>query len=197
MALSARTPVQKPATLEDFLAIPPSERFHEILDGELVRKVMPSARHGSAQSRLLIRLGPYDSDGDSHAPGGWWLMTEVEILLPGRQPVRPDLVGWRVERMPELPDEFPVPLRPDWVCEVVSPKNGRRDTVVKFQDYARAGIPHYWLVDLEQTEFSAFWLTDGHYALQAEGKPGDTLRVEPFEMVELPIGYLFGGRRSA
>ena len=197
MALSAQTPVPKPATLEDFLAISPSERFHEILEGELVRKVMPGARHGSAQRSLSGLLDPYDREGGSGRPGGWWLMSEVEILLPGRQPVRPDLVGWRIARMPELPEEFPVRLLPDWVCEVVSPSDPRRDTVIKFQDYARAGIPHYWLLDLAEKRFTAFRLTDGHYTLQAEGRPGDTLKVEPFEQVELPIGYLFGGRRSA
>jgi len=32
-----------PATVADLLAIPESERFHEVIDGELVRKALPSA----------------------------------------------------------------------------------------------------------------------------------------------------------
>lgn len=126
MARSAQTPTHRPATLEDFLAIPPSQRFHEILEGELVRKSLPSVKHGSAQAGLNVLLGAAYDDRFGGHPGGWWLATEVEILLPGKQPVRPDLVGWRVERMEELPEEFPVKLRPDWVCEVVSPSDPAR-----------------------------------------------------------------------
>ncbi len=34
------------------------------------------------------------------------------------------------------------------VIEIVSPESHRRDNVLKREEYARAGIPHYWLVDL-------------------------------------------------
>lgn len=35
------------------------------------------------------------------------------------------------------------------VVEVVSPSSKRMDTVVKHDDYADAGIPRYWIVDLD------------------------------------------------
>jgi Uma2 family endonuclease len=195
MALSAQTPTHRPATLEDFLAIPSPERFHEILNGELVRKALPSARHASAQSRLAGLLHPFDGEGSPGQPGGWWIMTEVEVLLPGKQPVRPDLAGWRRERMVELPDDFPVRLLPDWVCEVVSPGDPRRDTIVKYRDYARAGIPYYWLLDLAEQSLLALRLTDGHYAVQVEGRAGDAVRAEPFDLSEIAVGYLFGQKQ--
>jgi len=193
MALSASTPTHRSATLEDFLAIPAHERFHEILDGEIVRKAMPTAKHGVAQRRLSALLDPYDGDRQPGRPGGWWLMSEVEVLLFRGQVVCPDLMGFRVERMFEIPDEFPVKLRPDWVCEVVSPNDPRRDTVIKFNDYARAGIPYYWLVDLQQKMLTSLKLHDGHYVVQAEGGPGDLLHAEPFELIELAVASLFPG----
>ncbi len=50
MSVAARTAGSKPlATAADLLAIPEGERFHEIIDGELVRKAMPSGPHGFAQ----------------------------------------------------------------------------------------------------------------------------------------------------
>jgi Uma2 family endonuclease len=191
MALSAQTPTHQSATLEEFLAIPPHERFHEILDGEIVRKVMPSGRHGVAQRRLSALLDPYDGDQQSGRPGGWWIMSEVEVQLARAQVIRPDLVGWRNERMREVPEEFPIKLRPDWVCEIVSPSDPRRDTVIKVRDYARAGIPHYWLVDLQQRLVTSLKLQDEHYGIQAEGRPGDLLRAEPFELIELAVASLF------
>jgi Uma2 family endonuclease len=194
MALSAQTPTQKPATLEEFFAIPPHERFHEILDGKLVRKTMPSGRHAIVQNRLSILLGGYDEGSIRRQPGGWWLMTEVEIMLPWNQPVRPDLAGWRCERMPEVPDEFPIKLRPDWACEVVSQSDPRRDTVIKYRDYAKAGIPYYWLVDLKQRNLVALKLNGEHYQVQAEATVGSPLKnAEPFELVEIAMDVLFRG----
>ena len=194
MALSAHTPTRRAAMLKDFLAIPPHERFHEILDGELVKKTMPSGRHATVQRRLGGLLDGYD-DGSLHRqPGGWWLMSEVEIMLPFEQLVRPDLAGWRCVRMPEVPDEFPLRLRPDWVCEVVSPSDARRDTVIKYRDYAKAGIPYYWLVDLKQRAVTALQLKNEHYIVQGEAQEGSPLRqVEPFELVEIAIEVLFRG----
>ncbi|WP_052406851.1 Uma2 family endonuclease [Allokutzneria albata] len=36
------------------------------------------------------------------------------------------------------------------VGEIVSPDSRRTGTVTKRHEYADAGIPHYWIVDLEQ-----------------------------------------------
>lgn len=197
MALSAQTPTPRAATLEDFLAIPQAERFHEILDGRLLRKAMPSGLHGAAQSRLVGLLRPYDDSegGEGDQPGGWWIMTEVEVQLDGRsQLVRPDIAGWRVDRMPEIPDTFPLTLRPDWVCEVVSPGDPARDTVIKFRDYARAGIPHYWMVDLAAQLVTCLRLSGDHYAVDVEANHSERFCAEPFAGVEISVAQLFRHR---
>lgn len=36
------------------------------------------------------------------------------------------------------------------VVEIVSPSSRRTDRVVKCDEYATAGIPHYWIVDLSE-----------------------------------------------
>src|SRR5690349_9228426 len=92
-----------PATIDDLLAIPEDERFHEIIGGELVRKAMPSARHGGAQAGLTGRLsGPYSRRPGGRYPGGWRFMTETEVRFDDSEIYRPDVAGWRRERMPEL-----------------------------------------------------------------------------------------------
>lgn len=194
MALSARTPTQRPATLRDFLAIPEYDRFHEILEGQLVRKAMPTGSHGSVQRRLSALLDGYDEGSARKQPGGWWLATEADILLPGEQPVRPDLAGWRCERLSGFSFEPLIRIMPDWVCEVVSPGDARRDTVIKRRDYARAGIPYYWLVDLRQRSLVALQLSGEHYAVQSEVREGSPQRqVQPFELVEIAMETLFQG----
>jgi len=53
----------------------------------------------------------------------------------------------------------------DLVVEVVSDdaNSRRRDTVVKVDDYARAGIPEYWIVDLPARQVRVGILREGTY----------------------------------
>jgi Uma2 family endonuclease len=109
-------PAKRLATLADLLAIPEENRRHEIIDGELVEKEAASGRHGGAQLRVARQLGPYDRRHGGRHPGGWWFASEAEVLFEDHQVFRPDVAGWRRERLAELPDELPVRVRPDWVC---------------------------------------------------------------------------------
>jgi Uma2 family endonuclease len=189
MSQSAR----REATLEDLWAIPEAERFHELIGGELVEKAAPSGEHGDAQAGVVGALrGPFHRGPGRGGPGGWWIATEVEVLLFETDVVRPDIVGWRREHCPERPIGFPIKVRPDWICEVVSPNEARRDTVVKLRLYARAGIPHYWIVDPRDSTLTVMrWSADG-YITRLRAERGEVVRAEPFEAVEIAVGTLFG-----
>jgi Uma2 family endonuclease len=94
--------------------------------------------------------------GGEGGPGGWWLIIEPDIRLAPNDIVAPDLVGWRRERMPEFPETRPIDVVPDWICEVVSPKDRGRDRVRKAGLYLRAAMPHYWILDPGQRTLEAF-----------------------------------------
>ncbi|WP_437744434.1 Uma2 family endonuclease [Sorangium sp. So ce1504] len=193
------TAAQKPhpATVADLLAIPEEQRFHEILDGELVQKAVPSFEHGDAQSAIVAHVKiPFQRRPGGRWPGGWWFATEIEVEFMPDQVYRPDVVGWRRERAPERPSGCPVRLRPDWVCEVLSPSNARNDTVKKMRVYQRCQLPHYWIVDpREETLTVHRWTSEGYLvALRAER--GERIRAEPFDAIELQVGVLFGDERE-
>ncbi|MGK3992854.1 Uma2 family endonuclease [Sorangium sp. So ce1024] len=181
------------ANLADLLAIPEKQRFHEIVDGELVRKAVPSGPHGRAQRVLGGRIGEaYDRRPGGQLPGGWWIVTETEVLLEEAQIYRPDVLGWRRERLPELPETTPITVRPDWVCEVLSPTTARNDRVKKMRVYQRCGVPHTWIVDPEEQTLMVYrWTPDGHLLILAAER-GERVRAEPFVEVELDMDALFG-----
>ena len=183
-----------PATVADLLAIPEPERFHEIIDGELVRKAMPSPRHGSSQARLTMRHGgPYDRKPGGAPPGGWRFLTETEVQLEEHEVYRPDVGGWRRERLPELPSQSPLLVIPDWVCEILSPSNERNDVVKKMRAYKRARVPHYWLIDpIAETLIVYRWTDDG-YLLVLEAQGEERIRAEPFEAVTFSVHGLLDG----
>lgn len=192
---SSQTPRIHLASFADLLAIPEEERHHEILDGEVVRKETAGARHGMGHTMIARWLAPRfvrHPNGPSR-PGGWWLLTDVEVELAPHQVVRPDLVGWRRSRMAEVPDVYPVTLRPDWVCEVMATADARRrDSVQKQRIYADAGVPYYWLVDMQRQTLTVLRWTERGYVEALHAGRGDAVCAEPFAAVELPVGVLFG-----
>lgn len=196
MSSEDRPPNRSPATVQHLEAIPESERFHEVLDGELVRKAMPSADHAHAQRKLSSLLDPYDARGNGpgkpSGPGGWWLLTEVEVAIPSSNSIpRPDIAGWRTDKVPKLPKTFPLAVCPDWVCEVVSPSTESNDKVWKRQIYAAAGLPYYWLIEPHNEMLTVLRL-DGHtYLVEQVVRPGDCIGLAPFERVQIPIEVLF------
>lgn len=189
MSQSAR----RSASLEDFWAIPEGERFHELIGGELIEKAAPSGEHGDAQAGVVsIVRGPFQRPPGRGGPGGWWIATEVEVLLETGEIVRPDVVGWRRERCAERPTGVPVKTRPDWICEIVSASHATDDTVKKLRLYHRVAIPHYWLADpRDATSTVMRWSKDG-YVTVMRAERGEVIRAEPFEAVDLPVGLLFG-----
>lgn len=182
------------ATIADLLAIPEHERFHEIIGGELVRKAMPSARHGSSQANLTGRLvGPYGRRAGGCFPGGWRFMTETEVRFEDHEIYRPDVAAWRRERMPELPEEFPVTARPDWICEIISPSNERNDVIKKMLTYQRSRVPHYWLIDPITEALVVYRWTDAGYLLVQSAQGEERVHAEPFDGVSLSVGSLLDG----
>lgn len=192
--MSASAKLQK-ATVADLLAIPEEHRRHELIDGVLVEKEAASGRHGGAQVRIARRLGPYDRRPGGRWPGGWWFATEVEIQLSDTEVFRPDVVGWRRERMAELPSELPsevpIQIRPDWVCEILS-TNRRNDLIKKKRAYHRNEVGHYWLVDpVEETLGGYRWHPDGYVEVLIAERD-ERVRAEPFDAIELRVAVLFG-----
>ncbi len=178
-------------TIDDLLAIPEARRRHEIIAGELVEKEAASGRHGGAQGRLFRKLGPYDRRPGGRWPGGWWFATEAEVMFARDEVYRPDIAGWRRDRMAELPSEVPITVRPDWVCEVLS-SNKRNDLVRKKRGYHRHGVPHYWLIDpIEETLSVNRWTADGYVEVLSADR-SEIVRAEPFDAIELRVGVMFG-----
>lgn len=185
------TPSPKPATLADLIARGDCDRL-EIIGGEIVEKALPSPAHAAAELELAAAIAPFNRRPGGNDPGGWWLFTEIHVEYPRGEIYCHDAAGWRRARVPERPSEWPVRLRPDWVCEIVSPKHERQDLVDKPRVLHAAEVPHYWVLDPEERILLVHrWSRDGYVVVQRAAS-GETVRAEPFEAVELRVGLLFG-----
>jgi Uma2 family endonuclease len=185
------------ATYADLEAVPPN-MVAELIGGVLHTLPRPAPRHARVSSRLGGELvGPFDI-GKS-GPGGWVILDEPELHFPDPSApgeidaVVPDLAGWRVERMPELPDTAYFTLAPDWVCEVLSPSTAKLDREEKLPLYAREGVRWAWLVDPIACALEVFVLGAERRWRAAGVHRGEArVRVEPFDAIELDLTLLWG-----
>ena len=185
-------PSQRLATADDLAALPPHRRA-EVITGSIEEKAAPSYEHGEAQSQAAHLLcGPFHGRGGGSKPGGWWIASEVEVEFETHEVYVPDLVGWRRDRVPARPVGRPVRIRPDWVCEVISPSTAGRDLIVKHRTLHRCQVPHYWIIDPDQRTLAVHrWHADGYIVVLRAGAT-ETVRAEPFDAIALPVGQFFG-----
>ena len=122
--------------------------------------------------------------------GGWWLLFEPELHL-GEEKLIPDLAGWRIERMPQVPDTAYTTLAPDWVCEVLSPSTRAIDRYAKMPVYAEAGVAWVWLVELATEVLEVYELGEGGLRLHRKYSGGVRVRARPFERLTLDLGLLW------
>jgi Uma2 family endonuclease len=140
-----------PLTIAEYSALGETESgYTELVEGSLLMSPSPTPNHNFASGRLLLQLHP-------QLPGQIDVIQDVDIDLeldlpegPGNSR-RPDLVLTHRDARLRVSKEGGL-LRASEVLvaiEIVSPGSRRTDRVIKRGEYADAGIPHYWIVDLE------------------------------------------------
>lgn len=178
-------PAPKRPTLADLDALPPSVKG-EIIEGVLYTMTRPRGGHQRAILGIGSRVSDPFNDGRD-GPGGWWILPEPGIELDNTLEISPDLAGWRRERLESLPEDEPIRVVPDWVCEILSPSTRRHDLLIKKPYYARIGVRHHWIVDREAMTLTVYRLEAGRWLeLGVYGDERDA-RIEPFDAVALDV----------
>ncbi len=172
-------------TLSDLDALPPGTKG-EIIEGNLHTRPRPRARHQRLGAAMTGGVGsPFDFGRGG--PGGWWILPEPGIELPGSPEFSPDLAGWRRDRMPVLPKDESIRVVPDWVCEILSPTTRRYNLLTKKPFYARIGVAHLWVVDLDARVVNALRLEQGRWVDLGSHGDDTEARIEPFDAVLLDL----------
>lgn len=82
----------------------------------------------------------------------------------------------------------------DLVMEVVSPgkRNRHRDLVTKRREYARAGIPEYWIIDPEEGVIVVLTLLEGTYEVHGEYRRGAVAKSTPLPSFSVSVDAVLG-----
>jgi Uma2 family endonuclease len=83
----------------------------------------------------------------------------------------------------------------DLVMEIVSPtKNDRnRDYEVKRKEYAKAGIPEYWVIDFEMKAITVFSLRRGKYYVSSKSTKGEQAKSVVLKGFEADVNDVLAG----
>lgn len=174
-------------TWEDIKDMPESHGRTEIVDGELVELPVPSPEHQRASMRLGFAICPYV---ESRQLGEFFALP-IHVVLDEHVNFEPDLCFIRASRL-HLFDSPVFRGAPDLIIEIISESNRTHDTVVKFANYEKYGVPEYWLVDQRDPQIRVFHTgPDGKYHLIGVFRPGETVSSPTFPDLQLDPRAIF------
>jgi Uma2 family endonuclease len=172
-------------TLEEFVKLPEdNSRRYEVQEGVLIVSPRAAGNHQFVVKQLVRQL-------DDQLPREWVAMPDMEVVTHRDYPLGLRVPDVLVARTAEVSGKIVQVDARDVVLaiEVISPGSRRTDTVVKPLEYAEAGIPFYWVVDLEPPiSLAAYHLAGELGAYQeAPAVTGEFVTQEPFPLrIDVP-----------
>jgi Uma2 family endonuclease len=161
-----------------------TNRIIELSEGRLIILPMPTPEHQRIVRRLLLRLNAWAS---AHSGEVFFAPMPVR-LWPGKFR-EPDVTVYTAEHLDRIAKQYGGP--PDLAIEVWSPGTADVDAEEKMAEYAQAGIPEYWIVEIETRRLAQYVLKAGAYELHAEFSAGAAVRSATFADLEFPLDSLY------
>ncbi|MBI1293805.1 Uma2 family endonuclease [bacterium] len=175
-------------TYADYARLPDDNWKYEVIEGVLYMTPSPNTKHQRIIFRLLLHLGQFVLQHKT----GELLPAPYDVILPDDlgTPVQPDILFVRQDRRHIVGAKNTQGV-PDLMIEVLSPSNWEDDRKVKFDVYARAGVPEYWIVDPLAETVEVFVLQEDAYTLLGRFTQDDTVQSQVFDGLTLPAGEVF------
>lgn len=134
---------RKLMTAEEFLRLPRTDTFQELVRGEVHTSPPPAGPHGLACNQIGSLIGTYAL---VHGYGVVFNQSGFRVERDPDTVRAPDISFLAAERVPPggLPDGY-ADLVPDLVVEVVSPSDTAAEVQERMQDWLRWGARLAWL----------------------------------------------------
>ncbi|MHB8264239.1 MAG: Uma2 family endonuclease [Acidimicrobiales bacterium] len=165
-------------TYEDLQHFPDDGYRRELVHGQLIVSAAPVHNHQRAAFRLGFLLGTACPPNLEVLPAPCdWAVSEDTVFEPDLIVVRREDVGpKRIEGTPQL------------VVEVLSLSTRDTDTVLKRYEYEQAGVPAYWIVDVDAPSLTVLSLDAGSYTETARVEGSESYDAEwPYPVTITPL----------
>ncbi|HEY3322892.1 MAG TPA: Uma2 family endonuclease [Planctomycetota bacterium] len=149
-----KAPPRRRMTEQDFVDWCDSETWAEWVDGEVILVSPVSRIHDDFFGFLLTLMRLYVENHDM----GVVLTEPMQVRLA--EPLRrrsPDILFIQKAREKIIRETW-IEGPPDLIIEIVSPESVARDWRDKYNDYEKAGVREYWIVDPNSRKVEAYSL---------------------------------------
>lgn len=168
----------------------------ELVKGKITAMVpAPNVYHQRIELKLALELGNYFKGKKCElfvAPFDVRLYDRKKSILQNQQiqtVVQPDLC---VICNPEFLDEQGCNGAPDWIIEILSKGNSKREMQVKYELYQEAGVSEYWIVFPNDCVIHQFVLNEnGRYDLIKMFTDDDVITPHLFPDLEVKLENIF------
>lgn len=158
--------------------------LRELVDGVLVECEVPNWPHEALVTWLIVLMGKY------FLPRGGFVGGSAKLAIEKDRGRIPDVTVYAPPHRPELDVTW---TPPDIAIEVISsrPRDARRDRIDKADDYAKAGVKHYWLVDPRLRTFEMWRLgSRRRYVREAAASTG-AIRIRAFPGLTVDVDAIW------
>jgi Uma2 family endonuclease len=180
--------IERPMSLEEFDALPESNRPIQLIDGNLIVAPSPGRLH---QRLLLAIASAFYTYLQGRPELGEVYQAPFDVQFPGVNVFQPDVMFFARAHLGRLTDKRALGA-PDLVIEILSPSTARYDTGKKREVYARFGVVELWIVDPPRRSVSTYVLGQDPDRPMRVLKGSDELRTDLLPGFELPLSRLFG-----
>ena len=151
--------VRRDLTYNDYKSWP--ENVHaEIIDGQVYLMAAPNDRHAFIQTNITIQLGNYFLDKTCQVrTAKFGVRLDYKESGLDTTTVEPDILI--VCDQSKIKDKPECQGTPDFIIEIVSKGEAKKDLEIKRERYERAGVKEYWAIG--QTKLHIFNLANGKY----------------------------------
>ncbi len=177
-------PKQGHWTYRDYAALD-DEQHYEIVNGVLLMTLAPSWSH----QEVVLEIASYLRTFVRTTGLGGVFTAPIDVELSPKDVFQPDVVVLLKESREKLKERHIVGA-PDLVVEVASPGTAPYDRLTKYDAYARAGVPEYWIVRpdaqtvevlvLDRATYRSLGIFGGQATLPSRVVPQLPVHVEQF-----------------
>jgi Uma2 family endonuclease len=171
----------------------------ELINGKIMlMSPAPNVNHQRLEGKLFLKIGNYLESKKCEAflaPFDVRLYDRKKSILANQDihtVVQPDIC---VICKPELLDQQGCNGAPDWIIEILSKGNSKREMKTKYALYQESGVTEYWLVYPEQHAIHQFVLDDNdQYQFKQMVTDEDVIIPHLFPDLAINVTDIFAGQ---
>ena len=151
-------PKQGEWTYNEYVALTDDGQWYEIVNGVLVMAPSPDGPHQDA----ALRFGYYLLAHVEFAGLGKVRISPSDVVLSPDNVCQPDVFVVLKAHLDRVQEKRVVGA-PDLVIELASPSTALYDRLMKYDIYARFGVPEYWIAKAASRTIEVLVLEEGKY----------------------------------